>query len=279
MKTSKAVSDYLVECEARGLAKSTIDQYRWALGRMVKKSRGIPRRGRQLLPILADSSLSLESRKDLIKCWRTFFKWYVRQDWPAGHGPTNPMEELAALPNKRRVPRVLTGQEVRQLLTAADTERDRLMVLLVMDSGLRLGELASLRWTDVRDDHLVVTGKVGDRVVPISQAIRDRIEGQGDGFHVWMGSRGPLTRSGIKMAFQRLFHRAGIGSRKAGPHCLRHTFATAYISAGGSLWALREIMGHTRLATTQIYVTLARTQVHADHARYSPVATMGLIRD
>ena len=116
-------------------------------------------------------------------------------------------------------------------------------------------------------------------MVPISQSIRGLLEGQGDGFRVWMGSRGPLTRSGIKLAFQRLFHRAGIGSRKADPHCLRHTFATSYISAGGNLWALREIMGHTRLATTQIYVTLARTQVHADHARYSPVATMDLIRD
>ena len=277
MRTSKAVSDYLVECEARGLAKSTIDQYRWALGRMVNNSRGIPRRGKQLLPILADSSLSLESRKDLIKCWRTFFKWYVRQDWPAGRSPTDPIDELGALPNKRRVPRVLTGQEVRQLLTAAQTDRDRLMVLLVMDCGMRLGELASLRWTGVRDDHLVVNGKVGDRVVPISQSIRDQLEGQGDGFHVWMGSQGPLSRAGIRHVFRRLFHRAGIGSRKAGPHCLRHTFATSYISAGGNLWALKDIMGHTRLATTQIYVTLAQTQVHADHALYSPVATMGLI--
>ena len=231
------------------------------------------------MSILADSSLSLESRKDLIRCWRTFFKWYVRQDWPAGRHPTNPIDDLGTLPSKRRVPRVLTGEEVHQLLTAADTERDRLMVLLVMDCGMRLGELASRRWTDVRDDHLVVNGKVGDRVVPISQSIRGLLEGQGDGFHLWMGSRGPLTRSGIKLVFQRLFHRAGIGSRKAGPHCLRHTFATSYISEGDNLWALREIMGHARLATTQIYVTLARTQVHADHALYCPVATMGLIRD
>ena len=147
---------------------------------------------------------------------------------------------------------------------------------LVLDCGIRLGELANLRWTDVRDDHLVVSGKVGDRVVPISPPIREQLERQGNGFHVWTGSRGPLTKAGIQLAFQRLFARSGIGTRKAGPHCLRHTFATSYISAGGSLWALREIMGHTRLSTTQIYVTLARTQVHADHARYSPIATTGL---
>ena len=277
MTTSKAVSDYLVECEARGLARATVDHYRWALRRLVTNRRGIPRRGKDLLPVLADQSLSFESRRDLIKCWRTFFKWYVRQDWLNNRVPANPIEELGALPIKRRVPRVLSRQEVCKLLSIADQERDRIMVLLVMDCGLRPGELASLRWTDVRDDHLVVNGKVGDRVVPISRSIRDQLESQGNGFHVWMGKRGPLIRAGIKLAFHRLFARSGIGTRKAGPHCLRHTFATSYISAGGSLWALREIMGHTRLATTQIYVTLARTQVHADHARYSPVATMWLI--
>ena len=176
------------------------------------------------------------------KCWRRFFRWYIHQDWPSNRVPTNLVEELDALPYRRRIPRALTGQEVRGLIKAADTARDRVLVLLVMACGLRLGELASLRWTDVRDDHLVVNGKVGDRVVPISRSIRDQLESRGNGFHVLMGKRGPLTRAGIKLAFQRLFVRSGIGTSKAGPHCLRHTFATWYISAGGSLWALSKCL-------------------------------------
>ena len=187
MKTSKAVSVYLMGCEARGLAKATVDQYRWALLRMVADCRGIPKRGKNLLPALADQSLSQETRNDLIKCWRTFFRCYVRQDWPSNRVLANPVEELDALPYRRRIPGVLKRQEVCKLLTVANTERDRMMVLLVMDCGLRVRELASLRWTDVRDDHLVVNGKVGDRVVPISRSIRDQLESQGNGFHVWMG--------------------------------------------------------------------------------------------
>ena len=273
MKTSKAVSEYLVECVARGLAESTIEQYRWALGRMVANCGGIPRTGKRLLVAWGDSSLSLESRKDLRKCWRTFFNWYGR-NYP---NRTNPVDELDNLPRKQKLPRVLTSQEVRRLLAAADSERDHTMILLVMDCRLRLGELSALRWTDVRDDHLVLNGKVGDRLVPVSQVMRGELEGQGDGYHVWMGRRGPLTRSGIKMVFRRLFVRANIGTRKAGPHCLRHTFATAYIAAGGNLAAQQAIMGHRKLATTQRYITLAQTQVCADHARFSPLATMGLI--
>ena len=278
MRTSKTVSDYMVECEARGLAAATIDQYRWALGRMVSKCGGIPRDGKQLLLALADSSLSPESRKDLVKCWRTFFNWYIRQDHHSRRPKTNPVDELKSLPRKQRLPRVLTSQEVRQLIAAADNERDRVLVLLVMDCGLRLGEISGLKWTDVRDDHLVVNGKVGDRLVPISHLMRLELDGQGDGQHVWLGCRGPLTKWGVQTAFRKLFQRAKIGTRKAGPHCLRHTFATSYVAAGGNLAALKEILGHTKLATTQRYVTLARTQVCADHARFSPIATMGLIR-
>ncbi len=134
-----------------------------------------------------------------------------------------------------------------------------LVMLLVMDSGLRLGELASLRWPAIKDDHLVVRGKVGDRVVPVSRVVREQLEGHGDGYYVWIGKRGPMSRSGIQTAFKRMFMRSGIGTRKAGPHTLRHTFGTWYISAGGNVFALQEIMGHTRIAATQPYVTLALT--------------------
>ena len=275
MKTSDAVVDFLLECRARGLARATVEQYLWALRRLEAECPDIPERGRDLLPVLADPALAPESRRDLAKCLRTFFQWCVRRDILR----FNPVSEVGALPNRRRIPRVLTNEEIRRLLSVAQSERDRLMILLVMDCGIRLGELASLRRTSVRDNHLVVSGKVGDRIVPISQLVRDLLEGQGDDVHIWVGQRGPLTRAGIQCVFKRLFGKAGIGTRKAGPNALRHTFATSYIAGGGSIFALQLIMGHTRIATTQIYVTLAQSQVIADHALHSPICTMNLASD
>ena len=103
MRTSKAVSDYLVECEARGLARSTISQYEWALTRVVSRCGGIPQTGKRLLPALADAKLSAESRKDLLKCWRTFFRWYERQEWPGHRKPTNPVQQLRLIDNWRKL--------------------------------------------------------------------------------------------------------------------------------------------------------------------------------
>ena len=62
---------------------------------------------------------------------------------------------------------------------------------------------------------------------------------------------------------------------KAGPHCLRHTFATWYLRAGGGVRQLQDILGHTKIETTMIYVQLAGRDVQADHSRYSPARTMG----
>jgi integrase/recombinase XerD len=71
-----------------------------------------------------------------------------------------------------------------------------------------------------------------------------------------------------------MFADAGITGRKTGPHTLRHTFGTMYVRSGGNLTALQKIMGHTDIKTTMIYVTLATSDVAADHARHSPVHTL-----
>jgi len=272
MRTSEAVNRYLGECAARGLARSTVAQYSWALRRLNAQCARLPKRGRDLLPVMADLALSLESRRDLLKCLRAFFGWCGRRyRWP------DPVGELDPLPKRKRLPRVLTELEVDQVLGAALNRRDRALVLLVLDTGIRVGELAGLRWGDVGPDYLVVRGKTGDRRVPLSAEVKREILGLGEGAHVWTGRRGPLTRSGVMLAYRRLFARAGLSGTKLGPHLLRHTFATWYIRGGGGLAQLQGILGHASVATTMIYVTLAGRDLAADHARYSPVRTLGLI--
>ena len=188
------------------------------------------------------------------------------------------MLDLEPLPKRKKLPRVFTEQEVGLVLDGAKNRRDRAMVLLILDCGIRVGELANLRWPQVGEDYLVVTGKVGDRIVPLSPSVKRQLLGLGDGLNLWTGPRGALGLWGVKTAFRRVFARSNVGGSKQGPHSLRHTFGTWYMAKGGNVFALQEIMGHSSVITTQIYVTLARRQVSDDHARFSPVTTLGLIK-
>ena len=280
-QTADLVDQFLWECGVRGLAKSTIGQHRWALARLTAHCSELPCDGVALLPVIGDPSLELESRRDVVKCLRTFFGWCGRR-----HKLPNPCSELDPLPRLRKLPRVLTGDEVGRLMGAASVrrsrsqwqrERDRALLVVALDSGLRVGEVAGLRRSDIGDGWLVVAGKVGVRQVPVSRELSRQMKDLGEGEHIWMGSRGPLTRTGVVQAYKRLFSRAEVRGRRAGAHALRHTFATMYLRHGGGVRQLQTILGHQRIETTMIYVHLAGRDVQADHARHSPARTLGLM--
>ena len=269
MQTTPVVHQFLTECEYCGLAKTKNLQYEWALNRLVAACPELPCSGFDLLPVIGDKALQMESRHDLLKCLKGFFRWAARR-----YGLHNPCSELTPLPRRRRTRRVLTVDEVGLLIAAAHNERDRALLLIVLDCGLRLGEVANLRRASLRDGWMVVEGKVGDRPVPVSDELAETLITLSEGDHVWIGRFAkPLTQHGIQMAYKRMFLRAGISGPKIGPH----TFATMYLRAGGGVRRLQAILGHQDIETTMLYVHLAGNDVLADHARYSPMRTLGLV--
>ena len=147
-----------------------------------------------------------------------------------------------------------------------------------MDTGLRVGELAALRWADIGKGFLIVPveGKTGSRRVPVSPSVQELMDGLGNEEYIWIGTRGPLTLHGMRQVFRTLFTRAGIYTRKNGPHTLRHAFATNYLRSGGQLVTLQKILGHRTIRTTMIYVHLAGVDVDLDHAIHSPIHRLGL---
>ena len=163
MQTAPLVDEYLAHCRLRGLAEKTVSQYQWALKRLSRICAELPRGGFDLLPIIGDDSSQMESRHDVLKCLKVFFRWAARR-----YQLPNPCDELSPMPRRRRSRRVLTVDEVNRLLAAAENPRDGALLLVVLDCGLRLGEVANLHRGCVRDGWLVVQGKSGDRQVPVS---------------------------------------------------------------------------------------------------------------
>ena len=273
MKTLVATASFLGYCQCRGLRPKTLEFYRWGLRYLEADCRELPVHRRQIIPVLSQEGLGVESKRCLERVFRRFFRWVTSE-----YGTVNPMLTLDRIPKRKTLPRVLSQQEIDRVWASCEDDRDRAMVALILDTGIRLGELTGLAIGDVGNDHLRVAGKVGQRQVPMTPVVGSMLLAVGDDSHVWLGRRGRrMSYRGIQKTYQRILKGAGLTGPKLGPHLLRHTFATEYCRRGGNIRVLQEIMGHEDIATTMVYVHLAGRHVAEDHARYSPIIGLEMV--
>jgi len=158
--------------------------------------------------------------------------------------------------------------------------------MILLDTGLRIGELVNLKMDDVHMDegYLKVLGK-GDkeRIVPIGKFVQmellhyiEKIRPQpyGSDYDKLFLSRGgkPITVNTVKLVFSRLARSSGVNRLHA--HLCRHTFAINYLLNGGDIFSLREILGHTTLEMVNNYLHFTSSQITAQHHKYSPMDRM-----
>ena len=190
----------------------------------------------------------------------------------------------------RKVIDILSDAEISRLLNAVSgsnwlSARNRLIVALMLDSGLRLNEVVGLLITDVHfeERYLIVTGK-GDkqRVVPFGEFTYKTLNEYISSIaHLGISSSllikvslntlefEPITEATVKNFFKRLKVRSGIP--RLYPHLLRHTFATRYLENGGNIYSLQAILGHTSLEMVKKYLHLATNRIRSDFPRFSPL--------
>jgi integrase/recombinase XerD len=280
LSLARAVELFLAAKSAEGASPKTIEWYRMVLGRAARDLGGDRALDALTAPELRDWLLTLRttlapvSVAGYVRGLKAFGNWCAAEE----------LVEAKALRGLRR-PRVphklvepLSDEALRRLLDGASI-RDRAILLLFFDTGLRLSELAGLRTADLRPDGSVkVMGKgARERIVPVGTTARQalaRYLRQGDGSRadgVIFRSRrgGALGWRGIQQAFRRLKLRAGIPGR-CSPHTLRHTFARAYLVNGGDAFSLQRILGHASLDMVKRYVALADTDLAARHRAASP---------
>ncbi len=191
----------------------------------------------------------------------------------------NPLA-LLELPKRRKtLPRVLTMTEVNRLLNAESLSlQDRLIVELLYACGLRVSELVGLtvQSVDRAGGYLRVLGKGGkERLTPLGDVSIGVVEEylaqtglQGDDpllIHL-DGKDGlfktPLNRREVWQRVQDLKHILG---RRVSPHTFRHSFATHLLENGADLRVVQELLGHSDIATTQIYTQVSKQHVKAAH--------------
>jgi len=173
------------------------------------------------------------------------------------HELKNPFEgvEVPAVKKKRR--RYYTGEEFMRLVGMAKSDRDRCLVLGLMDSSARIGEFEGLRGKDILDGFILVEGKTGERKYRLDRKLCEMFKAMagGDNGYVFSNPDGSAMKANtMTTRIRRMAIKAGLGSIKAGAHTLRHSAGSLVARYTRSDMAVKALLQHDNVATSMGYV-------------------------
>ena len=219
------------------------------------------------------------------------FKWLTREN----HIPFNPATEIDLPKIPHRLPRyVLSPEEVEAIMTQPDLTdaigiRDRAMLELLYSTGMRRGELMSLKLVELDLDRGTifireVKGK-RDRIVPVGERavawlqkyladVRPWFANDPDAMIVFITHRGaPLSRNQISYSVREYIKASKIGKSGA-CHLFRHAMATAMLENGADIRYIQQMLGHKSLETTEIYTHVSIRKLQEIHAATHPASRL-----
>ncbi|MFQ6122233.1 MAG: tyrosine-type recombinase/integrase [Dehalococcoidales bacterium] len=224
---------------------------------------------------------------------RAFWSWLVSE----AIIKTNPFSKIKIPKVSRKIVPTLSELQLRALLEVINVSspegyRDMAVILLLVDTGLRVSELASLRLQDLRlaEGALKVLGKGNkERLVPIGKTSQRLLWNYLNRFRsesasprcqlVFLTDDGwPLTKNRIQKMIAKYGKKASIQGVRCSPHTLRHTAAVMFLRNGGNVFSLQRLLGHAGLEMTRHYCELADIDVKTAHSIASPVDNLGLRR-
>lgn len=284
LDTADAVAAFIRSAQARKLAPKSVEKHRYHLDFLERATRTLPTTTEELEHFLIDhyAQLRADGRGPLsdsttAKTWASLHDLYAwlteRQDWQR-----NPMAPIPKPRVRPTLPKVLTQDETDRLLDTNERRDPRAFALIAiaLDTMARLGELAPLTWDHIKTNgdgaevHFPRTGKQGARSAPINPDTLTALKRACPQHALWTKVDGePLSYLGVQTWTRRTLARAGIN---AGPHILRHTGATLFVINGGNLFTLMRIGGWSTLASVQVYVHLANSDIRHQHQKFSTIA-------
>ncbi len=240
---------------------------------------------KQFVMSLTRAGLSPRSVSRALSTVRGFYRFLLVD----GHLTTDPTANLISPQAGQKLPRFLTEEEMGRLLGAPDTTtaegvRDRTLIELLYATGLRVSELVSLtrRSIDLDRGLLNCTGKGSkQRQVPVGRgalewlqkyqtARRALLDGrESERLFVAAGGRA-LTRQAVWTTLRD--YAEGAGLRGVSPHVLRHSFATHLLEHGADTRSVQAMLGHSDLATTQIYTHVTGERLRNVYEKHHPRA-------
>jgi len=276
VNTLAAIHLFIRSRESKRLSPRTIQWYGWHFNKFACVFPDLPTEPEPLENFLVTTvpdEKKDETRHGLYRALKALYRFTWKRQ--RNLRLPNPMDFIDPPTRRRKVRPTLSTRQLMQLLSQASSMRDRAILSLFIDSGPRAGEAASLRRQNIFDDYIKVDGKTDEREIPISEETRrlllTLVGNNGKSDYVFQGQRGPLTYWGIYHIVKAHMTKAGISRPKLGPTRLRHAFAKNYLANGGDMRSLQEILGHSKITTTEIYANLSKDEIWAKHHQFTPL--------
>jgi site-specific recombinase XerD len=213
-----------------------------------------------------------------LRSLKTFYRWAFNQ----GFIKSNPLAGFPGVKIPQKLLPTLTPSALQELLDITkkmrrNSQRNQALLLLLIDTALRPGELLSLTLEDFQGDYIKVRGKTGERLLPISQVTKRAIQSYlrkrkapplEDALFTTSDGR-PFTYCALRSILRILKEKSQVG--RLYPYLFRHTSATSYLQNGADLETVRRLLGHTSYAVTQRYLSLNQGDLARAQRKASPV--------
>ncbi len=277
-------------CQVQYLDEVEVDHLRQCvkhLQTMDRSSAGGRGHGR---PCENGSTYAVESVRGFIRVWKAFFSWCLQE----GLIQVNPADARFKAPRPDdKVKVTFTEEQIYSMLDVFDTSeplgfRNYVILVLLLDTGMRLAEIAGLQFKDVHETYVKVYGKGRkEREIGISPETHKLIWKYTSQYRIPKdGTVGALflTRSGtgvtdgtIKWIVAHVKQETGLVDIQVSPHVFRHTFSKMYLQNGGDVFKLSRELGHSSVQVTELYLKdFGSAQARLEHASRSPLAKLNL---
>lgn len=234
----------------------------------------------------ADDGMSAHSQARILSGVKSFFKYLLIHDIIE----SDPSELIETPKLSRKLPTVLSPEEIDQLIEAVDLDsetgyRNRAILETLYGCGMRVSELINLRITDLHfdDSYVKIKGKGSkERLVPIGRCVKDAITlyihnyrntldiNRKDENILFLNRRGKkMTRVMVFTIIKDLAAKIGL-KKTISPHTFRHSFATQLLEGGADLRAIQEMLGHESITTTELYTHIDREYLRDTIMRFHP---------
>jgi integrase/recombinase XerD len=265
----------LAELQRRNYSPTTIRQYILAVKQFAEYFRKSPEQlggddiRRFQLYLLKEKKLAPGTVEGRMSALRFLYKKTLKRRDIA-------YDDLIFPKTPRKLPVVLTPDEVARMIEAAPSLLHRTILMVLYATGVRRTEASLLKLSDIDSERMVIHVRQGkgsrDRDVPMTpkllDALREYFRVKRPKVYLFSSTEGergvdqPIADNTIWYACSEAAKRAGI-KKRVGAHTLRHSFATALLEAGADLRTIQILLGHTHLEDTAVYLHLSRKHLHA----------------